>query len=220
MDATLNTLRGIEKNLQSPLPAPPVWKLISSDVDAQVCLQYPSFTGSQQPQIQIKVDSLHNKNLLAQLTNDPKFGFFPPFKFTLIRAADPFHDKKHHTETRLAWSKGDWVWSPKFNCRQADRKTKVLKNVSIRIDTPLGKKTNKVSEFQVLFRAKESLCELRNHLWVEFGKLLQEKTESYESFLRYCGVAQLHHIDKQRKKIEAQMVDIYESWVKSYPVLV
>jgi hypothetical protein len=210
MDATLNTLRGIEKSIQTPLPAPPIWDLSTTDVDAQVCLQYPTFTGSQTPQIQFKVNALHNKNLLAQLAGDPKQGFSPPYKFTLIRAGDPFHDKKQHTETRRAWSKGDWAWSPKFNCRQKD------KNVSLRIDSTSRKNVKKVAEFQALFQARESLHELRNHLWVEFGKLLQEKTASYENFLSYCGLAQLHHIDKQRKKVESHMVDVYESWTNTF----
>lgn len=216
MDATLDTLRGIEKNLRAVLPKPPSWELVTNDVDAQICFQYPTFTGSPQPQIQIKVDALHDKNLLARLTSDPKHGFSPPFKFTLIRAGDAFHEKKQ-TETRFAWSKGDWVWSPKFSCRQLDAKTKTLKNVSMRIDMPLGKKTKKVSEFIVLFRERESLNEFRSHLRVQFEKLLQEKADSYATFLRYCGLAQLHHIDKQRKKIEAQMVDVYETWTKSFP---
>jgi len=216
MDASLATKQGLEKVLQTQLPSPPAWKLSTTEVEAQVCMQYPNFCSIQLPQVQILVDTLHNRNLLARLTSDVKYGFFPPYKFTLVRAGDSFHEKKQHTETRLPWQRGDWVWSSKFSCRQLDPKSKTHKVVSLMINRPLGKKIKKSEGPIALFSAREPLQELRDHLLLEFGKLLREKSDSYDTFLRFCGSAQLHHLEKQRTKVEAQMVDIYETWIKSF----
>jgi len=218
MDASLDTQQGLEKAFLTLLPAPPTWKLSTTDVEAQVCWQYPNFASIQLPQVQIVVLSLHNRGLLGRLTDDAKHGFFPPYKFTLVRPGDPFHEKKQHTETRLPWSKGDWVWSSKFGCRQLDAKSKTYKSAVLMMNRPIGKKIKKTEGPVALFSAREPLQDLRDHLFLEFGKLLREKTDSYDIFLRFCGIAQLHHLEKQRKKVEAQMVDIYETWTRSFPL--
>lgn len=232
MDATLTTIHGIDKALQTSLPTPPIWKLVvetttgasKGDVEADVIFKYPSFKGSNQPLVVFKVHTIYNPSLLQKLIGDSKSGFHPPYQFTLVRGNDPYFDKKKHTDAKNSWGKGDWIWSPKFSCNQLDTKTSAFRTVSLRVDSLITQKVKKkktkliaIDRVATTMASQEAMIELKELLRLQFVKLLVEKVDTYEKFLYYCGLCQLQFLDKQRKRVEAQMVDTYQSWTLAFP---
>lgn len=224
MDATLSVIHGLQKIIKEPIPAAPVWKFNAADIGADIVFKYPSFKGSIHPQILFKVHTVDDNQLIRKLSSTTK-GFCPPYQFTLIKADEAYRDKSH-AEDSHAWSKGSWVWSSKFSCQQWDAKSKAFKPVSLKTESLITKKGKKKTKLLVdtvaeIFEAQEGLSELKNTLWIEFSKMLADKTDmrsySYQRFLYYCGHAQIHHLEKQKKKVEAQMADTYESWIRAFP---
>lgn len=219
MDASLTTIQGLEHHLKLTLPSEPVWAISTSQLEGFLKFRYPTSKSSFRPTIELCAKEILDSALLNELANDPKTGFFPPYTFALVSAQEPFKDRKH-VDVKQPWSRPEWAWAPEFSCRRYMPKKSGYHAVSLRIDDPLKIKNSKsktTTMLMQLLKIRRALDSLKDSLWIEWQNLAVKNADSYQNFLKYCGLAYILHLNKQRQKVENQMVDAYEAWTKSYP---
>lgn len=221
MDAPLSVIEGIEKALSSKVPAPPVWPLADPFIGT-VQLVYPNFKKQIYAKAEFTIKELLDAELLRRLAPDSRSGFCPPYKLTLVQHQEVFFDKRVHSPARNFWTKVDWGWSLDFDCRCYSKSgyIKVTQKLSDkdRVARPSKRPAlarlseSKLKEKQVLISRLETIKELQNLLFTQWQEILKANTQSYDAFFDYCGLANLHYLNDQRKKIENQMADVFQAW--------